>query len=174
MNSTQAKAFMDAIEAAEIKTFEFDTDLCTHLYNDGIHAIVKCDYDKECCVAIRSVDYGGSHARYENKVQVVMSDFGDIHEVRAAGTYDQIIKFIDSYGGITLTDDDLKVILHIDKANYDIIPANGDYVNAFKYLSAKDYEALSEEEKAKYDAEKKKYEERNLVPGKNQAARITL
>ena len=41
MNSNQAKKFMDAVEAANIKSYQFDTDLGTHLYHDGVRAIAR-------------------------------------------------------------------------------------------------------------------------------------
>ena len=52
MNATQCKAFMDAVEAAEITTFTFDSDLSSHFRNDGKRNIVKPDYDKECYFAV--------------------------------------------------------------------------------------------------------------------------
>lgn len=160
MNSQQAKAFMNAIEAAGIKTFEFDSDLCTHFYHDGVHAIVKPNYDLECMVAFRANDYGGSVKRYKHNIQAIVSDFGDIHEVRTAGSFDQIKKFAEAIGGIDFTNDELKILVSIDNANYDIIPETGDYVNAFHYLSKKQIAELSTEERAEYEASLKEYEEK--------------
>lgn len=175
MTNEQAKAFLDAIEAAEIKTFEFDTDLCTHLYNDGIHAIIKPNFDMNCAIGIRANDYGGSVKRYNHNVQVVLADFSDIHEARTAGSAKQIEKFLEAIGNITLTDEELKILVKIDNGNYDIIPETGDYNNQFHYLSKKQISQLTEEEQKKYKASKEKYEKekREYIPV-NQAASITL
>lgn len=174
MNANQAKKFFDALDAAGIKRYQCSTDLSTHLYNDGVRAIAKPDYKNEQIVAFRSVDYGGSVKRYDKNIQVVLSDFGDVHEVRAAGDYQQIVKFVESLGSISLNDDELKILLEIDKKNYDIIPETGDY-NRFHYLSKKQYEALSKEDREKYDKEKAEYEEKKeKYIGQNSAASITL
>lgn len=172
MKDTQAKAFMNAIKASGISVYEFVTSLNTHLYNDGKRSIAKCDMNKGCCVGIRSTATAGTTSSFADNVQVVMANFDDVHEVRTAGTYEQVKAFVESFG-LDLTTDELKIILEIDKHNYDINPATGDY-NGFKYLSSAEYLALSEEDKAKYDAEKAKYEDSKTNPGKNQAARIII
>ena len=64
MNANQAKKFFDALDAAGIKRYQCSTDLSTHLYNDGVRAIAKPDYENGQIVAFRSVDYGGSVKRY--------------------------------------------------------------------------------------------------------------
>lgn len=175
MTSEQTKAFLDAVKAADIKTFEFDTDLCTHLYNDAEHAIVKVNYDLNCAVAIRANDYGGSVKRYTHDVQVVLADFSDIHEARTAGTADQIQKFLKAIGNIELTDEELRILVKIDNGNYDIIPETGDYNNTFHYLSKKQVSELDEKQRQEYEASKEKYEKekREYIPV-NQAASITL
>lgn len=159
MNATQCKAFMDAVEAAEITTFTFDSDLSSHFRNDGKRNIVKPDYDKECMVAFRANHtFGGSEKTFDPNIEVIVSDFGDIHEVRTAGNYEQIKAFIESFGGIDMTDDDFKILLEVDGANYNINPVTGDYVNAFHYLSKKEYDALTPEEQEAYDEAKAVYE----------------
>ena len=94
--------------------------------------------------------------------------------MRAAGDYQQIVKFVERLGSISLNDDELKILLEIDKKNHDIIPETGDY-NRFHYLSKKQYEALSKEDREKYDKEKAEYEEKKeKYIGQNSAASITL
>ena len=173
MNVDQCKKFMAGVESAEIKAYQFDIDDGTHLYHDGKTAIAIPNHDLGAVVAIRSSNFGGSHNAYTNKVQAVLSDYGDIHSVRASGTSEQITKFVAELG-VTLTDEQLKVVVNIDKYNYDIIPATGNYLG-FKPLTQKQYEALSDEEKAKYDSEKDAYEkEKAQYIGQNMAARITF
>lgn len=173
MNADQCKKWLAAIESAGIKAYQFDTDLGTHLYHDGEHAIALTSDDLNAVVAIRSNNFGGSHNTYKNNVQVVMSDYADIHEVRTGGTSEQIRKLVKELG-ITLTDEQVKIIVDIDKYNYDIKPETGNYLR-FRYLTQNQYDALSDEEKAKYDSEKKEYEEgKEKYIGHNMAASITL
>jgi hypothetical protein len=64
--------------------------------------------------------------------------------------------------------------MQIDKRNYNIIPETGDY-NRFVYLTESQYNALSEEEKEKYNAAKDAYEkEKATYIGQNVSARITV
>lgn len=174
MNKTQCQKWMAALNAAELTSYQFDTDLGTHLMNDGKNAIAIPVDEIEAVLAIRTNNLAGSHNVYANNVQAVLSDYADVHEVRTAGTSDQIKKLVETLG-VTLTDEQVKIIVEIDKRNYDIKPATGDYVNRFRYLTQKQYEALSEDEKAKYDSEKKKYEtdKKNYI-GQNMAASITM
>ena len=174
MNKTQCQKWMAALEAAELECYQFDTDLGTHLMNDGKNAIAIPIDDIEAVLAIRPSSLAGSHNVYAANVQAVLSDYADVHEVRTAGTSDQIKKLVETLG-VSLTDEQVKIIVEIDKRNYDIKPATGDYVNRFRYLTQKQYEELSEEEKTKYDSEKEKYEtEKEKYIGQNMAATIRL
>lgn len=174
MTLEQCKKFMAAVEAADMKSYEFDCDTGSRYIHDGKTTITKVDYDANQVVSFRSnLTYGGSTKQYEGNIEVICSNFDDIHAVRAGGSYEQVVKFIQS-AGINLSDEEMKVILYIDKHNVDIKPETGDY-NRFKYLSKKQYEALSDEEKAKYDSEKDTYEKaQHDYLGKNKAAQITL
>jgi hypothetical protein len=176
MNATQARAFMDAVEAAEVKEFTFESDLSSHFKNDGHRNIVKADYDKECMIAFRAnKTFGGSVKTFAPSIEIIMSDFGDIHEARVGVNPQQAKKFIESLGGVELSDEDFKILLEIDGANRDINPVTGDYVNAFHYLTQKQYEQLSEEEKEEYDTKKADYEAKkaSYLP-KGAAAQITV
>lgn len=173
MNVDQCKKWMAAIEAAGIKTYQFDTDLGTHLYHDGVNAVAIPAHDINAVVAIRNNAFGGSHNTYSNNVQAVLSDYGDIHEVRTGGTSEQIIKLVEQLG-ITLKEEEVKIVVNIDKANYDIKPETGNY-KRFRILTQNQYDALSDEEKAKYDSEKAAYEEeQRKYIGQNMAATIRL
>ena len=173
MNVDQCKKWMQAIKAAGIKTYQFDTDLGTHLYHDGVNAVAIPQHDLNAVVAIRANGFGGSHNTYKNNVQAVLSDYGDIHEVRTGGTSEQILKLVESLG-VSLSDEEVKIVVNIDKGNYDIKPETGNY-NQFHYLTQKQYEALSENEKAEYKSEKEKYEaDKAKYIGQNMAASVTF
>lgn len=173
MNVDQCKKWMAGVEAAGLTMYQFDTDLGTHLMNDGENAIVIPLHDLNAVVAIRSIAYGGSHTGYKEKVQTILSDYSDIHEVITCGTSEQILKLVAELGA-SLTEDQVKIVVNIDKRNYDIKPMTGNYLG-FKPLTQKQYEALSDEEKAKYDSEKTAYEkEKANYIGQNMAASVTF
>lgn len=176
MTEQQVKAFMKAVEASDIKTYEFDTDLTTHLYNDCETRVVKPSYSIGAFVAFRPNDYSGGTKVYQHNVQAVVADFGDVHEARTSGSSEQIEKFIKEIAtDIDLTDDELKILVKIDKGNYGIIPETGNYIDAPKYLSPKQIADLSDEERTQYEAKVDKYnkEKANYIPA-NQAASISL
>ena len=174
MTTEQLEKFIQSAEAAEIEFYTFDVDDGEKLVNDGKRAILKVSGDD--VINICSSQFGsGSHSMFgRNSIMVTASDPGDIHKARIGGNYDQIKTFLENYG-TSLDDDDLKIMLAINNKNYDVKPATGDYVHGFHYLSDKDYESLSPEEKERYDADKKAYEKaKHDYIGKNQAASITL
>lgn len=173
MNVDQCRKWMAALEKADIKSYQFDTDLGTHLYNNNVNAVAIPNHDLEAVVAIRSTNFGGSHHNCIDNVQCVLSDYGDIHECRAGGTSEQILTLVKELG-ITLSDENAKIVIDIDKRNYDIKPETGNY-NRFRYLTQKQYEELSDEDKSKYDFEKDAYEEKQKkYIGQNMAASITF
>jgi len=158
MNATQCRAFLAGCEEAGITTYQFNTDLGTRLYNNGVSGIVK----------------PGTARMYEANVRAVVCEFVDIHELETAGSYEQIMAFASKFA-IELSDEEKNVILQIDKKNYDIKPIQGDYAHRFVYLSKKQYEALTDEEKAAYDESKAKYEKEKAeyIP-QNSSAIITM
>ena len=173
MTPAQTEKFLSAVEAAEIKKYAFDVDDAYKMMNDGERNLIKYDSGNELLVNICSPTFGGSHSGYGNGgIMIVTADPIDCHKARLTCDYDQAKTFLENLG-TDITDDDLKIMLSIDKKNYNVNPETGDY-NRFHYLSKKEYEDLSPEEKEKYDAEKKAYEDaqKNYV-GKNQAAMIT-
>lgn len=175
MTTEVCKKFLEALNSANIKTYEFDTDVGSHFYHDGKTRITIPNHDLEALIAIRPANFAGaSFPTYADKIQVVVSNYCDIHEVRAAGTCEQIKTFVESMGS-SLTDEEYKIMLEIEHSNYDIKPETGNYVDRFKYLSKKQYDELSDEEKKSYDSEKEKYEEaRKNYIGQNMAASISF
>ena len=175
MTPEQCRKFMTAVEAADMNSYEFDCDTGTRYLHDGKTTITKVDYKDNQVVCFRNMGtYGGATRQYEANVEIICSNFDDIHAVRTAGSYEQVKKFIES-AGLDLSNDEMKVILTIDKHNVDIKPVTGDYVNDFKYLSKREYSELSDKDKKEYDAKKEAYEKvkANYI-GKNKAAQITL
>lgn len=153
MTENQITKFIEAADAANIKSYDFATDIYAHLYHDGESSLVKYDSANKMLLNIRSSNYGGSVPQFgQNKILVTGADLIDVHEARIAGDYDQIKTFLENFG-VTLSDDELKIMVDLNKMNYDIIPETGDY-NRFVPLSKKQYDALSPEKKEEYDAAK--------------------
>lgn len=152
MTSEQVKKFMAGLTAAGITKYQFSTDLGTHYYNND-RSINLIDTTTESVVNIRSRDKIATPA-YPEGICIYVSDFGDIHEARFGASADQVKKFVESYG-LSLTSDQLKIIVELDSGNYTINPATGNY--NFIPLTDAELAKLSEEEKAKYQEEYEKY-----------------
>ncbi len=173
MKGSQTRKVIDAFEAVGIKKYVFSTDMNTHYYNND-NAIIKYVDEDEMIYNIRANTRGGSQKTSEGNFEIAGAWCEDIHEVVAGVNYDQIDSLISELG-MTLSDSDTKLILNINSHNYDIIPMTGDYVNAFHYLSKKEIEELSPEEKTEYEAKLKAYEDAKAKHlGEKQAASITV
>jgi len=151
MKQVQVQRILSAVAAAGITSYEFDSDTGTHVYHDGETHLIKTE--GEMIYGIRSAKVAGSHNTFSHNVQVVGMWCEDAHEFFTAGDYQQIDTFMQNVG-INLTADEKEILLRIDKMNSNIIPANGDY-NRFVPISQEEYDRLSPEKKAEYDAAKK-------------------
>lgn len=147
MEYESAKKFTDACKAANIKTYSFDTDLGTHYYNNEDNARIVLDQDM--CWNFSSSDaYAGATPQFgHDRIMVMGSQYGDIHEVRCAGTLEQIKTLISSLG-IEASNDDMKIIAQINGSDYPLIPPTNDYT--FRLLTEEEQAKLSEDDKKKY------------------------
>ena len=99
MTPEQCRKFMTAVEAADMHSYEFDCDTGTRYLHDGKTTITKVDYKDNQVVCFRNMGtYGGATRQYEANVEIICSNFDDIHAVRTAGSYEQVKKFIESAG----------------------------------------------------------------------------
>ena len=152
MDKTTISAFKSAVQAAKITDYAYITDTPTYLYNNNENAVLVEDMGKEIAYCIRDNGNFGSGQYFQNSDLVVMgAKFEDIHEVRVGGTYQQIMDLASSLS-LNLTDDQKKLILSIASSKRPIKPQTGDYT--FKELTEEEYEQLTPEEKAAYDAAK--------------------
>lgn len=165
MTSEQVTKLINGLEAAGIKKYQFSTDLGTHYYNNE-NAFNLIDTASEAVINVRSRDKIATPA-YPEGICMYISDFGDIHEARFGATAEQAKKFIENYG-FSLDDDQLKILLELDNANYTINPATGNY--NFIPLTKAQIDELSDEEKEEYY---KKYKEYFPDLSKGSAARIS-
>ncbi len=147
MTGEQVKKFMQAVEDAEINTFAFVDDI-TAYYKNGESGI--CVYDEANNAVVSICQNNPGTAQQANPLRFMMADILDIHRAEVQGEYEQIKKFIDAYG-LSLTDDQLKVLLTIDRHNTIVKPVTGDYTVTYVKLSKEEYDALTPEEKAEYD-----------------------
>lgn len=155
MTSSQASNFISAMEDAKINNYYFVTDTPTNFHNNE-NAIVKLNGD--LLVNFRKPQY--SHYRSINGAEVLIADLTDVHEARAIATAEQLKQVADSLG-VSLTDDEYKILLNIDKKDVDLIPVTGNYIE-FVFMTTEQYNALSDEEKAAYD-DAKKFETKPIV-----------
>lgn len=153
MNKAGMSKFLDAVKKSNSKCFVASTDLGTHLYNDNEHSIIVNDESTEILYCFSTPNA----SRASQKIQVLSACYDDIHELVFVGSYDEVKQFAKDLG-LTLTEEQSKVLLNIKASNYNLKPVTGDYVSFVK-LTEEDIEKLSEEEKAKYQEQLKEYEE---------------
>ena len=161
MEANTATKIYDALQAAEIKNYGILTDEAYHFYNNDNGFITKSgdDFVAVCkkSPVIGAEPYPGQAiARAFSSTSIVYFEVG--------GGYEEIEKFFDELG-VSITDEQKAVLLKIDRTNYNVIPETGDY-HPFKELTPEEYDALSDEEKAAYDAAKKEdYAVKNGIHG---------
>lgn len=147
MTEAQVQKFMSAVEDSGIKTFAFVDDI-TAYYKNCESGVCVYDSANKAIVSIQHQQIGS--AQLANPLKFQMCDIVDIHRAEVQGEYEDIKKFIDAYG-LSLTDDQLKVLLTIDRRNTVVKPVTGDYTETYHKLSPEEYNALTEEEKKAYD-----------------------
>ena len=168
MTQGQIQKFMSAVESAGINTYAFVDDI-TCYYKNGESGVCVYDSANNAIVAIQLNSAGT--AQKSNPLRFIMADIVDIHRAEVQGEYEQIKKFIDAYG-LSLSDDQLKILLTIDRNNTIVKPATGDYTITYHKLSQEEYDALSEEEKKEYDAKVAKDQARLVDLPKGRAGMI--
>lgn len=146
--------FMNAVKAAGITKFQFDTGLGTHYYNND-HALILLDEAESAVINIRRA-FVNDTSPYNDKTMVYVSNLDDIHEVRIGGDYESIMKFIKAYG-LSLDSEHLKVLVNIDKTNNYVKPMTGDY-HLFKEKTEEEIAKMSPAEKEAYEVEKTEHD----------------
>lgn len=150
MHLESAQKFVQAIESAGVKKYQLNTDLGTHYYNND-KAIILFDDNTESVVNIKSNITTTSVNAFNDKIQVQISDYGDIHEAILCGSKETIIDFMKAYGK-ELDKDQINILLEIENGNYNVMPITGDYLlSDFKILTEEAYSLLSDKSKEEYD-----------------------
>lgn len=166
MTNGQIESIISACENNEIKEYQFVTDNNNNLYNSE-SSILRFKDGILWSLGL-APKMGGIAAN--NAILISGSDSESIHEFRVRGNYDSLKGFIEELG-LEISDDDERMLRQIDANNLVVHSVPPDYKNIFHELSPAEYEALTPEEKAKYDEAKKKDEERFKLP-KGIAGRI--
>lgn len=167
MTLDQAKKFVDAVKAADIKEYCFFDDIQTRYYNNDNAFVIINDSDETLWNFRKAL-----HTESREGIAVISNNIEDIRRAQIISDADHIKKFAESYG-LSLTDDQLKILLILNNTNKEVMPITGDYHNVFHTISKESYDALSDEEKAEYDAKLKEESKRYDLP-KGVAAQITL
>jgi len=150
MESSTVSKIFNALETAGIKEYEVLTDECFHLYNNDYGILVNGG-DEIYSISRKSKIVGAEPFEGETVVRVFNTDA--IVHFAFGGDFKQVQAFIEACGQ-SLTEEQKRVLLRIDRTNYNVIPETGDY-HPFKELTPEEYEALTPEEKAAYDSAKK-------------------
>ena len=170
MTAAQINKFLSAAEAADIKGYSFFDDIQTRMVN-GERSIVIFDEGNDALVCIRPTIQNGIQGK-DNAITTIVEDIADVRRAEIYGNYESMKKFLEEYG-VTLTNDQIEIILKIDRNNLVVNAMTGDYTNIFHKLSQAEYDALTPEEKAEYDEHVRKEEERYALP-KGVSAQITI
>lgn len=154
MKLSAIKKFKDALAAAGIEVWQAVTDVGPGNYYNNDVAINVLDEAEETLFNIRKsthIDPFGGQG-----LIVQAADLGDVHEVRFAGSLEEVKKFIDAYG-LNVTDEDHKILVNINGANLELKPMVGDYL---KFVRKTDEEvaAMDEKHRAEYEAQLKAWE----------------
>lgn len=171
MNTNQVSKIMSAIEAAEIKEYKVTSTTGYHLQNNPSSGVVIEDDANEMLHNIRAKSKAYGAEPFAGNAVVESLDYADISEFTIGGGFKAIKEFFSNMG-VTLTKEQQEMLLKIDRSNYQIIPETGNY-HPFKPVSQEEYDAMTEEEKAAYDAAKKDDEARRTGINQGRAIRIT-
>ena len=168
MNLNGMKKFMNALKTANIKNWEIVTAIGTHLYNNDYGVTVLDDS------AETVYNFSGStcnSSAYIPGTDIVLkgANLAEVHEVRFGGTFSEMQKFIEAYG-ISLDEDQTKILINIYGSNYKLKPQTGDYL-VFKELTEDEIAALTPEQKSDYMRAFEAYKKRNSFNG---PAQITV
>ena len=153
MKSSEVTKFINAVKNAELTVWTAITDMSTHFWhNPDQNQLIFSDGDTLAHVRFNRQQEG------PGKVFLDYASVDDIHEVRTSGSPDKIKAILEELG-MTVTDDDVKIIIRMSGAERDIIPPTGNYLGKdFIYLSEKQLERLTPEEREKYEIEKAEWE----------------
>lgn len=150
MDASSISKVINALESAGIKEYEAMIDENFHLYNNENNVLI-CNGDDVINISKKSPVVGAVPFTGNTVVRVTQADH--VVYMGFAGDFTQVENVLSSLGA-TLTDEQKRVLLKIDRSNYTVIPETGDY-HPFKELTPEEYEALSPEDKAAYNAAKK-------------------
>lgn len=153
MTKQEIKKFVDAMDAAGIKTYCFVDGFETLFWNNENSSKLIIDEANELLIEVRSV-LGGRKAFSDNSsFTIAYVPFETLAEARVGMQDISEMKNVLSNLGYVLDDEDFR---RIAKFGYKQSFVTQDYT--FKKLTQEQYDKLSENEKAEYDKKLKDYE----------------
>lgn len=152
MTTADVTNFINAMEAAGIKTYCFVDGFETLFWNNENSSKLIVDTANELLIEVRSVLGGRKAFSDNNNFTISYVPFETLAEARVGMQTITDVKETLSNLGYSLDDEDFE---RIAKAGYKQSFVTPDYT--FKKLTEEEYDKLSEEEKAEYDKKLKKY-----------------
>ena len=153
MDASSISKVINALQSAGINNYEAMIDENYHLYNND-NAILICNGDDVINIAKKSRVVGAEPYDGETVIKVTKAEH--VVYIAFGGNFKEVEDVLGDLG-VTLTEEQKRTLLRIDRSNYTVIPETGDY-HPFKELTPEEYEALTPEEKAAYDAAKKEHD----------------
>lgn len=172
MTSEQINTLINAIKDAKIDAYRVTSTAGMHLQNNPSSGIIVKDDGNELLHLIRAKYKVNGAEPFIGNAVVESMDYADVSEFTVGGGFEALKLFFQNLG-ITLTQEEQQMLVKIDRSNYKIIPETGNY-HPFKEVSQEEYDAMSDEEKAAYDAAKKEDEAIKTGINQGRAVRVTV
>ena len=167
MDGTEAKKIIDACNERNIN-FKIVTMMPSNIIKNE-NTVVKAIGDN--IFGFRKPIYSENNG--VDGIEMLIMPMEQLCEFHITADYSDMKSLCEEIG-VDLDDDELKLLIRMDKYDSHLEPETGDY-NRLKYISGKAYELLTSEQKQEYDEAKAAYEEEQAKKlGKNQAAQISM
>lgn len=173
MTKDIAQLLDSAIKSTGVNYYRFATMNISNLDNDGEYKFATIDLNNDCIHSIRpNFGVGAVKTLCDEKFLYTNAGFPEISDFMVVADRKQMESFLSAVG-VELDEDKIHVLRNIDKMRSDgILPITGDY--RFRYASEAEYEAMTDEEKERYNEQKKNYELRKFGLAGTAAASIDI
>ena len=167
MTGSEVKTIIDACDARDLN-YKILTMNPTNI-NKNENTVVKINGDN--VIGFRRPIFSENNG--VGGIEAIILPVEQLCEMKITGDYDNI-KSLSEEIGVEFSEEDLAILIHMDKYETALEPETGNY-NRFRYKRGAEYNLMTDEEKEEYENAKTAYEKAEETRlGKNQAASISL